>query len=986
MAVPTSQPGERDQRLDEAVAEYLEAVDGGGQPDAKEWLDRFPDLRPELERFFTGQAQVGALLVSLSPQPPAASTVTGTDRPREQSPPAGSRLAYFGDYELLEEIARGGMGVVYRAQQKSLNRTVALKMILAGRLATAADVQRFHTEAEAAANLDHPHIVPIYEINEHDGQHYFTMKFIEGGSLAQHRARLRNDAPATARLLATVARAVHHAHQRGLLHRDLKPANILLDAQGEPHLTDFGLARRLSGDRCLTRTGIAVGTPSYMAPEQAIGPRMATTTAADVYSLGAILYELLTGVPPFRAEHPLETLRQLLEREPVRPRSIDPRVDRDLETICLKCLEKDPLRRYPSALDLAEDLGRFLRNEPVRARRIGSLGRLRRWCRRRPVIAGLSAALALSVAVGTGVIVWQWQAAETLSWRAQQDRDRAERERGRAEAAFRQAHQAVNDFCIKVSEGPMRDAAGLQPVRRELLEAALAYYDRFLHERGQDPALRREMADTHYRIATITSLLGPKAQAVEAYNRALSVYQDLLASEPASVSLRTSLAEIHGRIGMLQYEIGRPTAALASYQESVRRYEELLAERPADEPLKNGTAAVYSHLAELHRWAGRVPAAIECMSRAQDLQQELVDRHPRVAEYRANLARLLCKRANIEAAQGRRDDARAIYGRACDLQERLIEEEPVNLWFQLDLATTYRALAGRQCVDREYDDALISMERSQVLLQRLVRVEPGIARLHCDLAAGHRQLGHAYRDTGKIADALEQYDKGRDIMEELVRAHPEVPDFRNDLAKCHFDRATMLVRLDRLEESIDALKVAADLRRTLVEAHPDHVGYQSDLGLTLGNVALSLAGQKRFEEALLVAREALPHHLAAFNGSPEVTRNRGYLGGAYGLVGRFAAETQRHDEAYAAIVQREKLWPGNGKQLAVVAEDFARLAKAAPATDRRAADRAIAVLRQAIAAGFRDDARLRDDKAFAVLRPRSDFQQILAELAAKQAP
>jgi serine/threonine-protein kinase len=987
MALPISQTGEREQRLDEAIAEYLETVDGGNRPDPKEWLARFPDLGPELERFFAGQDHVGGLLVSLGPQPSAERTVTGTDWPaREPSPSAGACLPYFGDYELLEEVARGGMGVVYRAQQKSLNRTVALKMILAGRLASAADVQRFHTEAEAAANLDHPHIVPIHEIGEHEGQHYFTMKFIEGGSLAQHGSRLRHDAPAIARLLATVARAVHHAHQRGLLHRDLKPANILLDLQGQPHLTDFGLARRLTGDPGLTRTGTAVGTPSYMAPEQAAGPRMATTTAADVYSLGAILYELLTGVPPFRAEHPLETLRQVLEREPVRPRSIDATVDRDLETICLKCLEKDPHRRYASAAELADDLERLLRNEPVRARRIGALERLRRWCRRRPVIAGLSAALALSLVVGTVVVVWEWRAAEAHSRRAEWERDRAATERGRAEEAFRQAHEAVNDFCIKVSDGPMRDAAGLQPVRRELLQSALAYYDRFLHERGQDPALRREMADTHYRIATITSMLGPKAQAVEAYHRALEVYQDLLSSEPTSVSLRTSLAETHARLGMLQYETGRPTAALASYREAVRRYEELLSEQPGNDPLQNGTAAVYSHLGELHRWAGRVPAAFECMSRAQDLQQELVERHPRVAEYRANLARMLCRRANIEAARGHHDDARAIYAKASAMQERLIDQEPVNLWFQQDLATTYRQLGGGLCVKHEYDEALIALERSQGLLQRLVRVEPGIAGLHRDLAAGHRQFGHAYRDTGKLADALEQYEKGRAVMEELVRAHPEVPDFRNDLAKCHFDRATILDRREQFEESIATLKVAADLRRALVDAYPDHVGYQSDLGLTLGNLALGLCGLERFEEALLVAREALPHHLAAFNGSPEVRRYRGYLGGAHGLVGRFAADTQRYDEAYAAIVQREKLWPDNGKELMFVVEDFARLAKAVPAPDTRAADRAIAVLQQAVAAGFRDDARLREDKAFAVLRGRADFQQILAELAAKSAP
>ncbi len=294
-------------------------------------------------------------------------------------------VRYFGDYELLEEIARGGMGVVYKARQVSLNRVVALKMILAGAFASPLDVQRFRTEAEAAANLDHPNIVPIYEVGEHQGQHYYSMKFIEGGSLAQHLPRLAGDQRSAAQLVAAAARAVHHAHQRGILHRDLKPGNVLVDAEGRPHLVDFGLAKRVTEAKQtgLTRAGTVLGTPAYMAPEQARAEKL-LTTAVDVYALGAVLYELLTGRPPFLAASELDTLLQVLEREPEPPRRLKPAVHRDLEAVALKCLAKEPGRRYESAAALAEELDGWLAGKPVAARRLKGGERFAHWVRQNP--------------------------------------------------------------------------------------------------------------------------------------------------------------------------------------------------------------------------------------------------------------------------------------------------------------------------------------------------------------------------------------------------------------------------------------------------------------------------------------------------------------------------------------------------------------------------------------------------------------------------
>jgi WD40 repeat protein len=419
--------------LEDVVLDYLTSVDAGQAPDRQAFLNRHPRFAPGLAAFFAEEDQTASCVAPLRNVGPAGAAVR--------------HKRSFGDYELLEEIARGGMGVVFQARQVSLNRPVALKMILAGHLASPTDMQRFQAEAEMGAHLNHPHIVPIYEVGEHQGQHYFSMKLMEGGSLARQISdgRWKMDTPQqqrkAAHLIATLARAVEHAHQRGLLHRDLKPGNILFDLEGRPYVSDFGLSKRVqpadggeqARDTCLTLSGMVVGTPSYMAPEQATALRT-VTTAADVYGLGAVLYELLVGKAPFQAGTPLETLRQVTSTEPPRPRGLNPRIDRDLETIALKCLEKEPRSRYVSAAALAEDLERWLAGEPIHARPAGPVERAAKWARRRPASAALCGLLAASFLLGLGALVWSWQAAEAAQG-AQKQRANKEAEEKRAEAA-----------------------------------------------------------------------------------------------------------------------------------------------------------------------------------------------------------------------------------------------------------------------------------------------------------------------------------------------------------------------------------------------------------------------------------------------------------------------------------------------------------------------------------------------------------------------
>lgn len=338
----------------------------------------------------------------------------GMLQPREGSPTwkiPGHDSAFFlsigqsiGDYELLTEIARGGMGVVFRARQMSLDRVVALKMILAGRFANEEEVARFRTEAGAAARLQHPNIVPVYDCEVQDGHHFFTMEFIDGTSLD----RMLKDGPlgckSAARYVRTLARAVGYAHKQGILHRDLKPSNILIDAQNEPRITDFGLAKRMGPEGSgQTRTGAVLGTPSYMSPEQAQGKTNELGPESDVYSLGAVLYELITGRPPFRAATPLDTVMQVIDHEPVPPRLLNPKIDHDLETICLKCLEKDPSLRYASADELGDDLQRYLDGDSIHARSFNMIDRLAHVLERDAQTADFSTWSSMVLAMAAGV-------------------------------------------------------------------------------------------------------------------------------------------------------------------------------------------------------------------------------------------------------------------------------------------------------------------------------------------------------------------------------------------------------------------------------------------------------------------------------------------------------------------------------------------------------------------------------------------------------
>jgi tRNA A-37 threonylcarbamoyl transferase component Bud32 len=576
-------PSERDSRFQHVLLAYVEAAEAGQAPDQEQFLAAHSEFAEEISEFIAGQEQFEDLAEPLRWVVQAILQHTSsTDTPVVQNPDPANMVATrvpilraITGYDLLQEIGRGGMGVVYLARQATLHRLVALKMIRAGELATLASMQRFRNEAEAAANLDHPHIVPIFEVGEHEGRLFFSMKYIEGGSIATQLARFQDEPRAAAQLVAAIAQAVHHAHQRGILHRDLKPANILLDKEGRPFVSDFGLAKRLADDLNLTTTGELIGTPGYMAPEQADGGKEAISTATDVYGLGAVLYALLTGQPPFRADSILATLEQVRTREPNAPGGSNRRVERDLECICLKCLEKEPERRYSSAQAVADDLKRWLAGEAIQARRVGWPARLWRWSKRNRMVASLSVvALVLLLCLIIGLATTSF-----LIWRQQ----------GRTRQALELAigntvtlNNGVTDMLMRLEDKTLVRFPEIQELRRSLTQTTLDLLRATAQREEEFGDAHLADGDTCLFIGATYRSMGARPQAQEAYRRAIAIYERYVAQQPHNQRFRYSLGQGYAHLGLDLWDTGQFAEARPIFEKAAAAYRQALTVAPDD--------------------------------------------------------------------------------------------------------------------------------------------------------------------------------------------------------------------------------------------------------------------------------------------------------------------------------------------------------------------------------------------------------------------
>ena len=1029
--------------LKELAEEYLDRLRRGERPPIAEYAQRHPELAERINEIFPTLG-----LVELFK--PDSGEVTGDRLAEPVVTAAGLPRERLGEFRILREVARGGMGVVYEAEQESLGRHVALKVLSGSRLADPKLVARFEREAKAAARLHHTNIVPVFEVGREGNVWFYVMQFIQGQGLdlvinelrrfrdasrpgqgAQDRARpaagfgisgaprvpssqarqvelvarslvsgrfasenpdsgatdppsnpssspvsaatdvliesieadVTNDNGAAgaepadgiadgssarspmlpggaqlstvesgyrpyqlsvARIGQQASQALAYAHSRGIIHRDIKPANLLLDTAGVVWLTDFGLVKDHSGG--LTEPGAVVGTLRYMAPERFQGQADAR---ADIYALGLTLYELLALQPAFAAHDRLQVIDQIKNQDPKRLRDFDARIPRDLETIVMKAIDKEPARRYQTAAELADDLRRFTDDQPILARKSTTLERIVRWHRRNRMVAALLSTLLVVLSSGLIGMTWLYR--------------RAENERQRAEVNFRDAQTAVDDYLTKVSQ-KLLDVPGLQPLRKELLETALKYYQNFIVQHAHDPLLRSDLANTYERVGTINDLIGARPDALEAHQRAIDIRAALAREYPKRFRLQQDFSKSYDQIGVLLRVMGRMDEADQAHRRSTAILELLIAAHPDVFSLQQDLARSYNNLGLLQKTIGRTAEAERSYRRAIEIIEPWISRDlPEFADSWQSLAKSYTNLGSLRGMTGNMVEARQWFQKAIPVFESLTQAYPNDTSFRQDLAKTHNNIGVLQSMTGEVKGTERSYRQAIEIQERLVQEHPSVIEFQEDLAKTCTDLGILLAPTDR-PEAARWYQHAIDIQEPLVRAHPQVVSFEQDLARSYSVLGMLQTESGLKTVAMASLERAITIQRRLVRDHPKISENAHDLSSSAINMGKLRTALGRPADALRDWQDAARLIESLPDAGPY---------DLYNLAIAYALSSTVIDWTQAQL--KPKRETSSGELL----------------------DKAMEALRRSVSAGWSDARQMETDDDLKPLRLRQEFQKLV---------
>jgi len=1042
-----------DALLKELVEEYLVRLRRGERPSIAEYARRHPELAEQINEMFPTLG-----LVELFK--PDSGEVTDLPSSDPAVTCTGLPLKQLGDFRILREVGRGGMGVVYEAEQETLGRHVALKVLPWHVALDDTTLERFRREARAAARLHHTNIVPVFEVGQEGDICFYAMQFIQGQGLdlvIEELRRLRDESgrepsaknrprfppppgeespvpripslPArqvsqVARSLVTgrfaseppnpdamdpklapsrpsvsagtavlidgietdatgativpgavptagavagpsvsssavlpggaqlstvesgrrpyhlgvarigqqAAQALAYAHARGIVHRDIKPSNLLLDTAGIVWLTDFGLAKDEAHG--LTDSNAVVGTLRYMAPERFRGQADAR---ADIYALGLTLYELLALQPAFELGDRLQLVEQIKSADPKPPRAIDARIPRDLETIVLKAIDKEPARRYQNAMELADDLRRFTDDQPILARKSTPLERMRRWHRRNPAVAALLWTLLVVLSSGLVGMTWLYR--------------RADNERQRAEANFRDARTAVDDYLTGVSQQRLLDVPGLEHLRKELYETALKYYQKFIIQHAHDPRLRSDLANAYERVGMITDMIGARPDALTAHRQALEIRSALARDYPENVRFQQDVAKSADNIGNLLSVMGRVEEAERSFRRAITILEPLIGSHPDVASLQQDVTRSYNNLGLLQKTIGRMAEAEQSYRRVVEIlepwtrgdQPENADRHQALAVCYTNLGSLKgMTGASVEAGQW--------FQKAIPIFEALTKAHPDDTRYWQDLGKFHDNVGMLHSLTGQVEGAERSYRQSIQIQERLNREHPSVVEFQQDLAKTYTDLGVLLAATHK-QEAAQSYQRAVEILEPLARTHPLVIPFQQDLARSYSVLGTLQTESGLTTPAMQSLQRARAIQELLVREHPGDPENQRDLYITY-------IGLGKVPRALNQPAEALKDWQSAVHLIESLREPGPY--DLYNLACAYALSS--------TVIGKTGARPKQGDEL----------------SSQKLVDKAMDALRRAVAAGWSDAHQMETDGDLESLRARAEFQKLIKSMHVKR--